>query len=138
TAKKSPLRQNLFGFEFDGPVVIPKVYNGRNKTFFMGSYEGLRQVRQLAIIETLLTPLMWQGNFSQTTTVVRDPANNNQPFPNNIIPTTRLSPIVQKLRQYYPAPALSGITNNFPTSLPNNNTTDQTVDRVDQTLGDKV
>ncbi|MBI1786129.1 MAG: TonB-dependent receptor [Acidobacteria bacterium] len=137
-APKSPLRQNQFGFELDGPVVIPKIYNGRNQTFFMGSYEGFRQIRQSAFVSTLLTPLMWQGNFSQTTTVVKDPANSNQPFPGNIIPTTRLSLVVQKLRQYYPAPTLPGITSNFPTSLPNNNTTDQTVDRVDQNVGDKV
>ena len=47
----------------------------------MGSYEGRRQIRQGATIGTLLTPLMWQGNFSQTTAVVRDPANNNTPPP---------------------------------------------------------
>src|SRR6266581_14051 len=41
TAAKPPLRQNQFGFELDGPVVIPKLYNGRNKTFFMASYEGV-------------------------------------------------------------------------------------------------
>jgi hypothetical protein len=137
TAQNS-LRQNQFGFEFDGPVVIPKIYNGRNKTFFMGSYEGLRQIRQSAFVATLLTPLMWQGNFSQTTAIVKDPANSNQPFPGNIIPTARLSPIVQKLRPYYPTPTLPGITSNFPTLLPNNNNTDQTVNRIDQNVGDKV
>jgi hypothetical protein len=42
TAKKPPLRQNQFGLEFDGPVVIPKLYNGKDKTFFMASYEGYR------------------------------------------------------------------------------------------------
>ena len=45
TTPKSPLRQNQFGFELDGPIVIPNLYNGRDKTFFMGSYEGLRQIR---------------------------------------------------------------------------------------------
>jgi hypothetical protein len=142
-AQKSPLRQNQFGFEFDGPVILPKIYNGRNKTFFMGSYEGLRQIRQSAVLGTLITPLMWQGNFSETTTVITDPLNrdpngNALPFPGNIIPAARLSPIVQKLRQYYPTPTLSGITNNFPTVQPNNNTTDQTVDRLDHNVGDKI
>src|ERR1700722_15883723 len=45
TAAKPPLRQNQFGYELDGPVVIPKLYNGRNKTFFMSSYEGFRLVQ---------------------------------------------------------------------------------------------
>src|SRR5580704_10115827 len=40
TAAKPPLRQNQFGGEVDGPVLIPKLYNGRDKTFFMASYEG--------------------------------------------------------------------------------------------------
>src|SRR6266404_958206 len=40
TSKKTVLRQNQYGFELDGPIVIPKLYNGRDKTFFMGSYEG--------------------------------------------------------------------------------------------------
>ncbi|SRR6266566_4010349 len=64
TARVAPLRQNQFGFELDGPVIIPKLYNGRNKTFFMGSYEGLRQIRQSAGIATVMTPQMFQGNFS--------------------------------------------------------------------------
>ena len=49
TARKPPLRQNQFGFEFDGPVVLPKIYNGRDKTFFMGSYEGLRNTQQSTV-----------------------------------------------------------------------------------------
>jgi hypothetical protein len=43
--KKGELRQNQFGFTAGGPVVIPKVFNGRNKVFFFGDYEGLRRVQ---------------------------------------------------------------------------------------------
>src|SRR5262249_55728222 len=71
TSAKAPLRQNQYGFELDGPIVIPHFYNGRDKTFFMGSYEGLRQIRASAQRYTILTPQMFQGNFSQTTTVVK-------------------------------------------------------------------
>ncbi len=42
---KGALRQNQFGFTAGGPVVIPKVFNGRNKVFFFGDYEGLRRVQ---------------------------------------------------------------------------------------------
>src|ERR1700687_2459039 len=43
--KKGELRQNQFGFTAGGPVVIPKLYNGRNKLFFFGDYEGFRRVQ---------------------------------------------------------------------------------------------
>jgi hypothetical protein len=43
--KKGELRQNQFGFTAGGPVVIPKVFNGRNKVFFFGDYEGLRRAQ---------------------------------------------------------------------------------------------
>src|SRR6185369_5474777 len=52
TAKKPPLRQNQFGVEFDGPVWIPKIYNGKDKTFFMASYEGYRQRQQSTSVST--------------------------------------------------------------------------------------
>jgi len=137
TSRKAPLRQNQFGFELDGPILIPHVFNGRDKTFFMGSYEGLRQIRQSASLATIMTPQMWQGDFSQTATPVKDP-NTGQPFPGNMIPSNRISPIVLKLQQYYPTPNKPGVTSNYAASLANNNNTDQTVDRIDQNIGDKV
>jgi hypothetical protein len=81
---------------------------------------------------------MFQGNFSQTPIVVRDPSNGNAPFPGNIIPIPRLSAPALKLQQYYPTPNLPGLTQNFGTSPANNNNTDQTVDRIDQNLGDRI
>lgn len=137
TAAKAPLRQNQFGFELDGPIMIPHLYDGKDKTFFMGSYEGLRQIRAAAQVYTIMTPQMFQGNFSQTPTVVKDPANST-PFAGNIIPVSRLSAPALKLQQYYVTPNLPGLTQNYGTSVANNNNTDQTVDRIDQNLGDKV
>ena len=46
TTKKAPLNFNQWGFTLGGPVIIPKLYNGRNKTFFFGSYEKLNQKAQ--------------------------------------------------------------------------------------------
>ena len=138
TGKKAPLRQNQYGFEVDGPIFIPKLYDGRNKTFFMGSYEGLRQIRSSPSLSQVLTPKMWNGDFSETPTVVKDPANGNLPFAGNIIPTSRISPYVLKLRQYYPNPTGGGVTNNINGPIANNNNTDQTVDRLDQNFGDRI
>src|SRR5206468_1525176 len=125
TSRKSPLRQNQFGFEVDGPVIIPRIYDGRNRTFFMASYEGLRQIRQSASLANVMTPQMFRGDFSQATSAVKDPLTG-QGFPGNIIPAARLSPVALKLQQYYPQPTGPGLTNNLSAVSPNNNNTDQT------------
>src|SRR5690242_12252834 len=139
TQQKPPLRQNQFGFELDGPIIIPKLYDGRNKTFFMGSYEGLRQIRETTSLATILTPQMFNGNFSQVSTAIINPLDPAHPaFPGNIIPSSLLSPYTVQLQKYYPAPTFpNSITNNYSAVLANNNNTDQTVDRLDQNLGDK-
>src|SRR5580700_879092 len=59
------LKRNQFGGTFGGPMVIPKVVNGRNKVFFFFSYEGQRQTSNVALGETtVFTPAEAQGNFS--------------------------------------------------------------------------
>jgi hypothetical protein len=136
--RKTQLRQNQFGFELDGPVIIPKIFNGRDKTFFMGSYEGLRNKRQSASTSTVIPTPFFEGNFTLTPTVVRDPANGNTPFPGNIIPTARISPIALALRKYYVAPNTNLLTQNLLTVVPNRTNMDQSVDRVDQNIGSKV
>lgn len=62
---KTKLRQNDFGATFGGPIYIPKLYNGKNKTFFFASYEGFRN-RTVSAIRFLTVPLpeMYQGDFS--------------------------------------------------------------------------
>ncbi len=138
TGAKPPLRQNQFGFELDGPVVLPKLYNGRDKTFFMGSYEGLRQLSRNASLSTVMPPAFFRGDFSSSSTIVKDPLNGNAPFPGNMVPAARISPVAAKLAQYYVTPNLPGLATNYSTTVPNRNYTDQTVDRIDQNLGDKV
>ena len=61
------LRQNQFGFVVSGPVFIPKVYDGRNKTFFMANYEGWRINNGGIAFETLPNPAVLQGDFSAET-----------------------------------------------------------------------
>ncbi|MCC6369076.1 MAG: TonB-dependent receptor [Bryobacterales bacterium] len=144
TAAKPPLRQNQFGVEFDGPVIIPKLYNGKDKTFFMGSFEGFRNVQQSTSLSTQMPAAFFGGDFSQVPTrsitggVIKDPFNGNAPFPGNIIPTNRISPVVLKLQQYYPAPNLSGLASNFSVPVPSTGRYNQTLDRLDQNIGDKV
>jgi hypothetical protein len=61
------LRQNQFGFVVDGPVYIPKIYNGHNKTFFMANYEGWRINNGGRLTESVPNPAVLQGNFSGET-----------------------------------------------------------------------
>jgi hypothetical protein len=144
TAAKPPLHQNQFGVEIDGPVMLPKIYDGRNKTFFMASYGGYRLDQSATSLSTSMPASFFTGNFSNVPTssitggVIKDPLNGNTPFPNNIIPTSRLSPVALKLQQYYPATDLGGFASNYSVPVPTTIYTNQTVDRIDQNIGDKV
>ena len=88
---KNPRSSKQFGAELDGPLMIPGLYNGKNKTFFMVAYEGVRADAIQSPIASVPTALMRQGNFSQVTTPIRDP-RTGQPFPGNIIPTQSALP----------------------------------------------
>src|ERR1035441_7303734 len=68
TATSLPiLRQNQFGFVASGPVYIPKLYNGRNKTFWMANYEGWRINNGGIAFESVPNPALLQGNFGAET-----------------------------------------------------------------------
>ncbi|MDZ4799802.1 MAG: carboxypeptidase regulatory-like domain-containing protein [Bryobacteraceae bacterium] len=116
--KKTSLRQNQFGFVVGGPVMIPKLYNGRNKTFFNFNYEGRRR-REPGAIATALVPsdAFRNGDFSallnrrsaagaalpaiQLFDPSSDPASPT-PFPGNIIPSSRISPTAKALLEFFP------------------------------------
>ncbi len=132
---KPPLRQNQFGVQFNGPVVIPKLYNGKNKTFFMFGWEELRLVSQTPVIDSVFTPLMRQGNFSETTTIARDPQTGN-PFPGNIVPSNRIAPQATRSLAYMPLPNGPGLLQNYNTNVAANNTGRQYVGRLDQSIGE--
>jgi len=131
---KKPLHLNQFGVEVDGPVFIPKLYNGRNKTFFTASYEGLRQIKSSTQRGTTLTQAMRNGNFSAISQPIQNPTTG-VPYPGNIIP---VSPVSQALLQYYPLPNVPGSTNNFSGPVAVNVSTNQTLERIDQNFGDKI
>jgi len=108
----SPFKWNDFGFELDGPVVIPKLFNGRNKLFFMANDEWLIQRQTTQSVYTVPTPQMFQGNFSQLATTIYDPTTK-QPLTNNTIQPSQISPISQKLLKYYNSANLPGLINNY-------------------------
>ena len=135
----NPRRRQQFGGQVDGPLVIPKLYDGRNKTFFMGAYEGVRAEGLSSSFASVPTTLMRQGNFSEvpSTTVIRNPFTG-QPFPGNIIPPAMLDPTALKLLEYYPAPNRPGLSSNYQAEGANTDDIDQILARVDQNLGNKA
>ena len=107
---KDKLRQNQFGGVWTGPVWIPKIYNGKDKTFFMVNYER-RDRRQPGLAGTANVPTeaMKSGDLSAflnrpnsaQNVAVTDPLTGI-PFPGNIIPASRISPTAKALFPYWP------------------------------------
>src|SRR5215468_5594867 len=109
---KSPFKWNDYGFELDGPVRIPGLYNGRDKLFFMANYEALRRRQNFLSTYTVPTPKMFTGDFSELSTPIYDP-DTKQPFPGNKIRPERLDAISLRLLKYYNSATLPGLTNNY-------------------------
>jgi len=90
-AARTPFKvSNDFGFTAGGPVI-------KNKTFFFGAFEALRNRSQRVINATLPTANFRAGNFSSLTTALRDTFNGNAPFAGNIIPSSRINSVSKGL-----------------------------------------
>ena len=111
---KQPFKWNDFGFELDGPIRIPKLFNGRDKLFFMANYEAFRRRQNFQSIYTVPTAAMFTGDFSATGKVIYDPTTK-LPFQNDRIPANRLDPVSAKLLSYFPAANVpgAGLSNNY-------------------------
>jgi hypothetical protein len=150
---RAAYHENNPGLEFDGPVVIPHLYNGRNKTFFMYSYEIWRDSIPTPSTMTVPYPAAVQGNFNttlqsngqpitiydpNTTTLTGTNTYTRTPFPGDIIPANRMNPVGVKIASYIPAPNAPGATNNL-VATPNQRTDayDAHVIRIDQEINDK-
>lgn len=141
---KDPFKWNQYGFMLSGPVRIPKLFDGRNKLFFMSNYEWFRQRRNVQGIYSLPTSANFGGNFNASVSgpnSVFDPATRTttggvltaQPFPNNTIPSSRLDATSQKLLAFYPKPnnEAAGFVNNHVIALGRPINKDQFIQRFD-------
>ena len=102
-------RQNQFGGSLGGPI-------RRNGTFFFGDYEGYRLREGQPNLITVPTPRMRTGDFSELLpgTIIYDPTTTPRtPFPGNVIPPGRISPIARNLLNLYPLPTSGGLADNF-------------------------
>ena len=139
----SAVHYNQFGFTVGGPVVLPRIYNGKSKTFFFGDYQGTRQPGAVTDTTSVPTVAMRQGIFTGLTngstgsggapvtiynpfSVTADPSCPatqpvclRAPFPNNVIPQSLINPTAALWASYFPLPnSFSTITN---TALQTNN-----------------
>ncbi len=134
--KRNPLRQNQFGVAGGGPVWIPKLYNGKNRTFFYGGYEGYRQSRTSQNTGLVPTQAQLSGDFSGISNRIFDPSTGLA-FPNNKIPSALLNPIsVLYAKANFPTGPAVTSGNNYINSSPTHLNQDSYQIRVDQTFGE--
>ncbi len=113
----TPYRQNQYGYTLGGPIWIPKVFNGRNRLFFMSNYEGFKSRTTTTNLATTLTQAMRNGDFSAVSTALQDPLTRtgtfpnitSTPFPGNQIPTTRFDKnSLLLMSKFFPLPNQPG------------------------------
>ena len=156
---RANLNLDNVGGSFSGPVILPKIYNGRNRTFFLFGYQWDKSVASGGtaggIVATVPTVAERNGDFSALLALggvyqiydpfTRTPAAgglfSNKPVPGNIIPASQISPVAQKILSYFPLPEQAG-TANFANNLDRSNWPSRVkyhamVTKFDQNLSDR-
>src|SRR3954454_16522560 len=124
---KQTYQDNRYGAAVGGPVVLPKLYDGRNKTFFYYAFEGNKWGMPQSYTGTVPTQAERRGDFSSlltlgpqyqiydpmTTTTAGNGVYTRSAFPNNIISASRLNPVAVNLLSFYPLPNAPGTTGGF-------------------------
>jgi hypothetical protein len=150
-------RRNEYGFTVSGPVLLPRVYNGQNKTFFFFNWEQVNDHGVSTPTAQVPTALQKSGDFSQTftntgalirvfdpMTTVSDPSTasrfSRSLFPGNLVPATRFDPLTKRILNYYPDPTLAispTLNTNWSANFPQIVKTDKYFGRADQNFGDR-
>jgi hypothetical protein len=137
---KAPKQFNTFGGSLGGPLSIPKVYKGHDKTFFFFDYEGNRRKTSQAEQYEVPTAAERSGNLnglSLPNNVLINPFTG-QPFPNNSIPTSQLNAsALTLLKDYYPLPNVNGNGYNYENLQPIPSSTNGFDGRIDQIINSK-
>ena len=163
---KDLLRRNQFGFNLSGPVFLPRLYNGARRTFFSINYEGVRErigrsyLRSVPImpyrsgdyadvVDDAGAPLQIYDPLSTQTNPLYDPSQpvtttnlqyNRDPFPNRLIPASRLDPVAQKVVAYIPPPNADVgpyFQNNYFVVSPETNRANGMIAKVDHSINDR-
>ena len=155
TFSKPPhLVRNEFGVSAGGPVMLPKLYDGRNRTFIFGAWEEQRLRSAASVGSAVWTSAMRQGDFSglidangrkitlyDPWSVGPGPAYAKTPYPNNRLPASRLSPLAQYVFGVVPLPTDPGVNplvaNNYFGTAPTNSGQRTITFRADHRLTNK-
>ncbi|HTX77032.1 MAG TPA: TonB-dependent receptor [Terracidiphilus sp.] len=142
------LHQNQWGGTVGGPVYIPKLYNGRDKTFFFATFEKLNEIGQGSSTASVLTPAMESGDFSAFSQQLYDPENGGAAvtaangYPGfNMFKPSELSSISKAYEAYMVAPnqagtvTSTGVSNNLTNAYPQDLIIKQSLGRVDENIG---
>jgi hypothetical protein len=149
---RPPHRENQFGVFAGGPVMLPHVYHGRDKTFFAFGFEGVRNLAPAVGLTTVPTALMRQGIFTEGPSMVYDPnsynASTGQRSPltaatcngtafaaGYCIPA--FNPVAKALLPFMPPPNLSGTVNNYSYVQTQVDSDNQFNFRIDHNFSDK-
>src|SRR5579871_2672347 len=156
-------RRNDYGISMGGPVWIPKVYNGHDRTFFFFNWEQFRETNIINNFPTTVPTLAYrQGNFQQALTgrnlgtdglgrplmenTIYDPKTTRlvngvpytDPYPGNIIPPSSLDPVALKVQAYIPLPTNSALVNNFIPVYANPRTTEIPSIKIDHSISTRL
>jgi len=155
TVKRAAFRWNQPGLVIDGPIRIPKIYDGRDKTFFMFSWEKIKSSIPAPVTQTQPTAEQRNGDFSKTLQANGQPITIYDPltttcvgntctrtaFANNIIPANRIDPVAKKILEFIPLPNqpgnAQGFFNHFNSPNARTDEYDQFATRLDHSLSEK-
>jgi len=136
--------QNQFGVALGGPVTIPKLYNGHDKTFWFFNYEGNRIVSGNSNFNTVPTPAMVSGDLSHdqagnvAAPIFNPLSPTHAPFPGNIVPASLIQPYSTAYAQYwFPTNLIPGQSANYIDTRNSLRNDDQINLRIDQRVTEK-
>jgi hypothetical protein len=152
--RRNAFRRNEYGVALGGPVRLPRLYDGRNRTFFFFNWESIPQRSPDNILATVPTAAQRAGDFSQTFTAnnaliqifdpyttVADPARPGQfirtQFPGNRIPASRFDPIALQALALIPAANRDTLVQNFVFNNSRQNDTNRYFIRADHNLTER-
>jgi len=157
-------RRHDYGFTVGGPVSIPHLYNGKDKTFFFFNFEQYRETQYVPFVDTVPTAAYRTGDFSKAITAagskvlttdssgrpvlaneIFDPSTNrtvggqliSDPFPNNTIPSSRFDKVALNIQSLIPNPTNGNATLNYTTTQPSTRHTTIPAVKIDQLIGSK-
>ncbi len=131
------LRQNQYGASIGGPLWMPKLYNGKDRTFFFFSFQSTPQrFHSTRTINYLMSDLERQGDFSRSPRVPTDP-RSRAPFPDGRIPASRVDPVSRRIVDELLPRSPGGAGGVFRFNFPQERDLNQYLGRLDHSLSSR-